>query len=101
VRKFVLPAVVAAAVGFAFLPSAAWADGVPCLGTGSYYVPPTTYVAPGYTYVPPTYYVAPSSYSFSYSVPFYGSYPRYSYGPRYYHHNHYRHGHARHGHHHR
>jgi hypothetical protein len=101
VRKFVLPAIVAAAVGFAFLPSAARADGVPYLGTGSYYVAPSyPYVAPSYAYVPPTYYTVPSFYSFSYSVPLYSYYPRY-YGPRIYHRDHFRHGREWHGHHHR
>jgi hypothetical protein len=97
VRKFVLPAVVAAAVGFAFLPSAARADGVPCVGTGGYYAAPSyPSVTPSYTVVPPTCYnFVPSYYQFSYRV-----YPSYNYHHRYYHGSryHYR-GHRGHGHH--
>jgi hypothetical protein len=80
-RKFVLPAIVAACVGLAFLPSAARADGVIYAGTTGYYPYPTyvppTYVPPAQYFVAPSYYVEPSYYWYGSTRPSYRYFPRY------------------------
>jgi hypothetical protein len=70
-KKFILPALLAAAVGFAFLPSQAQAGGF------SISISPGGYYAPVYSnyYTPPVYY-APSYYAPSY----YGGASYYPYG---------------------
>jgi hypothetical protein len=82
-RKVILPTILATAVGFAFLPSAARADGVIVIGTNgnapvSGYLPGYAYVPPVYYNAAPSFYVGPSYYPYSYNV-----YPSYSYYPRF------------------
>jgi hypothetical protein len=91
-RKFILPVLLAAAVGFACLPSQAKAAGVSVLVSPGVYVAPT-YPYPVYSgyYAPPVYY-APSYYSYGYSS--------YGYSPNYRHVWHGRGGHGGNGHHH-
>jgi hypothetical protein len=79
VQKFILPAVLAAALALAFVPSHAQAGGISIsIGPGGYYNPgyayyPPTYYAPSYyspSYYSPSYYVAPSYYPYS-NAPYY------------------------------
>ena len=75
-RKFILPALLAAAIGFACLPSQAKAAGIiVSVNPGVYVAPTNPYPVYSNYYTPPVYYV-PSYYPYGYSsygyAPYYG-----------------------------
>jgi hypothetical protein len=94
-RKFILPALLAAAAAFAFVPSQAKAGGViVSINPGVYVAPVYPYpVYSSYYYSPPVYYT-PSYYSYGYSNYGYSPYYRHEWREHEEHEWHEHHGHG-------